>query len=65
MTTNDKPVVNVHFNPLLNGDSEEIALRLVRMLDEPAFSFHGARCGALAATSEPVASEKAVNQEQI
>jgi hypothetical protein len=65
MTTNDKPVANAHFNPLLNGDSEEIALRLVRILDEPAFSFHGARRSAPDATSEPAASEKAVIQEQI
>ena len=64
MTTNDKSVTH-RYNPLLNGDPEEIALRLVRILDEPAFSFHGARCCAPAATSEPAASEKAVNQEQI
>lgn len=65
MTVNDKQVAAVHFNPLLNGDSEEIARRLVRILDEPAFSFHGARNGAPDATSEPAASEKAVTQERI
>jgi hypothetical protein len=65
MTVNDKPVADVHFNPLLNGDPDEIALRVVRILDEPAFSFHGARNGAPDATSEPAASEKAVIQEQI
>ena len=61
MTKNDE----LDFNPLLRGDPEVIAARVVRLMSEPALSFPRARCGASDATSEPAASEKAVTQEQI